>query len=127
MGFDKTSLKTDSTDGQNVILDEDLTYTAEDGRVITIPRGSDSDGASVPKIFWNIFPPFGKYWRAALLHDYLYRHTQRPKAECDGLFYEAMRACGVGWLKAKTIYQGVNWFGVLAFRNCRKKQKEVSQ
>lgn len=118
--FDKERLETYSTDGHDVNLAEPLTYTTAAGEAITIPAGSDSDGASVPEIFWNIFPPFGRYWRAALLHDYLYRHTLRPKAECDRIFREAMLACGVPGWKAWTIYQGVHLFGGSAFKNCRK-------
>lgn len=121
MPFDKTRLETYTTDGHDVVLAETLTYVTASGEVIVIPAGSDSDGASVPQIFWNIFPPFGAYWRAALLHDYLYRYTLRPKSECDRLLLEAMRECGVGRVKAWTIYQGVNWFGSAAFKNCRRK------
>lgn len=127
MPFDKTRLATSSSDGHNVILMEPLTYTTKAGEAITIPTGADSDGASVPKLLWNIFPPFGRYWRAALLHDYLYRHTARPKAECDKLLLEAMRACDVTRLKAETIYLGVKWFGFAAFRNCRTNHKEAPQ
>lgn len=121
MPFDKSKLKTASEDGLNVVLAEPLTYTALNGERITVPAGADSDGASTPRFLWRVFPPFGNYWRAALLHDYLYRHTDRPKAECDRLFLEAMRACSVPRMKAETIYLGVKWFGGPAFRNCRSK------
>jgi hypothetical protein len=118
--FDKERLATYSSDGINVILAEAFIYTTAAGEKIFIPAGAESDGASVPRILWRIFPPFGKYWRAAVLHDHLYRKTLRPKAECDNIFREAMLACGVPPAKAWTIYQGVNWFGFLAFKNCRK-------
>jgi hypothetical protein len=119
--FDKERLETYSTDGLNVCLAEPFTYTTAAGEKILVPAGSESDGASVPRVFWRIFPPFGRYWRAALLHDFLYRSTEMPKAKCDAIFHEAMLACGVGRAKAWTIYQGVNWFGVFAFKNCRKR------
>ncbi len=121
--FDKVSLKTKSTDGRNVVLDEPLTYCTRTGEEITVPAGAQSDGASVPRILWRIFPPFGLYWRAALVHDYLYGDTDKPKAECDHVFREAMLACGVPPAKAWTIYQGVNWFGFLAFKKCRKNRR----
>lgn len=120
--FDKVRLATRSSDGHNVILAEPLTYTTAAGEDITVPEGAESDGASVPRAFWRVFPPFGDYWRAALLHDYLYRQTERPKAQCDRIFHEAMLACGVPRWKAWTIYQGVNLFGVFAFKNCRKRR-----
>lgn len=119
-GFDKERLQTKSGDGHNVVLAEQLIYTTSWGADIRVPEGSDSDGASVPRLLWRVFPPFGRYWRAALLHDYLYRHTFMTKKVCDGIFYEAMLACKVPKIKAWTIYQGVNLFGGGAFKNCRK-------
>ena len=124
MPFDKERLSTTTTDGWNVIISEPFTYTTKAGEAITVPAGSDSDGASVPRVLWRLFPPFGCYYRAAVLHDYLYRHTLRPKAECDKIFLEAMLSCGVPKAKAWTIYQGVNWFGRWAFKNCRKGVKQ---
>lgn len=121
MPFDKVQLKTESSDGHNVVLDEPLTYVTEAGESIVVPAGADSDGASTPEFIWNLFPPFGKYWRAALLHDYLYRHTDRPKAECDSIFLEAMKACDVPRMKRETIYLAVHWFGFAAFKSCRSK------
>jgi len=38
---------------------------------VTIPKGFRSDGASVPRIFWSIFPPNRTdYLPCAILHDY---------------------------------------------------------
>lgn len=122
MPFNKERLETYSSDGHNVILAEPFVYTTNAGEKITVPAGSKSDGASIPRLFWRIFPPFGRYWRAALLHDYLYRYTLRPKAECDKIFREAMLACGVGRLQAWIIYQGVHLFGGIAFKSCRKRR-----
>lgn len=123
MPFDKKTLKTQSSDGHDVILDEDFSYTRPNGEKITVPAGADSDGASTPRFLWRLFPPFGNYWRAALLHDHLYRHTLTPKAECDRIFLEAMRDCGVNRVKAWIIYQGVHLFGGPAFKSCRKGRK----
>ena len=119
MPFDKVQLETYSSDGHNVVLAEPLTYLTRLGQIITVPVGSTSNGASVPSFLWSIFPPFGKYWRAALLHDYLYGKTTLPKAKCDKLFLEAMLDSGVPRLKAETIYLNVKWLGFWAFKKCR--------
>jgi hypothetical protein len=126
-GFEKLTLETTSSDGHNVLLDEDLPYNTKKDERIVVPKGADSDGASVPKFLWNLFPPFGSYWRAALLHDWLYRHTKRPKAECDLLLLEAMESCNVGRMKRETIYLAVKWFGGQAFKECRRRQDETVQ
>lgn len=39
--------------------------------------GATTDGASTPQAGWNILPPFGWYWLAALAHDFAYR------AQCE--------------------------------------------
>ena len=42
---------------------EDLEYHigSEDGPLITVPSGYETDFASVPKALWSVFPPFGRY------------------------------------------------------------------
>ena len=61
----------DNASSRDRYLLEPLVY--DDGTYrACLPAGFWSDGASVPRIFWSIFPPWGKYTRCALLHDYLY-------------------------------------------------------
>ena len=104
-----------TSDGRNFTLLSPEVFTSGVGEVITIPAGSTSDGASTPKELWIEIPPFGQYWKAAFLHDYLYRFTQKPKAECDSLLFEAMRSLGVPLLLAGTIYEGVHAGGQSSF------------
>ena len=114
--FSVDALTVSTGDGRNFILVEPFTYTSKSGEVIAVPAGSTSDGASTPCELWPTIPPFGRYWRAAFLHDYLYRFTQRPKVECDALFKEAMVSIGVNAIEADIIYQGVNLFGESNFQ-----------
>jgi len=86
-----------------------------------IPAGFESDGASIPKIFHSILGPFGGYFPAALLHDFLYSpssatfyHFEREDA--DFLFLEAMFNLGVGWPTRHTIHAAVRGFGRRFFR-----------
>ncbi|HYD00301.1 MAG TPA: DUF1353 domain-containing protein [Phycisphaerales bacterium] len=122
-GFDRAAAQVITSDGHEIVLAAALTYTTKVGEYIEIPTGATSDGASIPRLLWRILPPFGKYWKAALLHDYLYRDTRRPKKECDLLLKEAAIACGVPAWKAQILYLGVALFGRLAFNNNRRKQK----
>lgn len=48
-----------------------------DGTVI--PKGFITDGASTPIFIWPILPPIGKYFPAAVLHDYLLFIGQKRK------------------------------------------------
>jgi len=87
---------------------------------ITVPRHFITDFASVPKCLWSIVPPYGKYTKAAVLHDYLYKYhgyvsgeqiISYTRKECDDIFLEAMTVLGVGKIKRGIIYNAVRWFG----------------
>lgn len=41
------------------------------GRLVEVPAGFVTDGASVPRAFWALLPVWGRYSRAAVVHDYL--------------------------------------------------------
>lgn len=122
MGFAQPYLDVRSSDGRNFILLADNTFTAESGEVIELPKGAGSDGASTPPFIWAIIPPFGLYWMAAYLHDYLYRYTQQAKDFCDRMFLEAMKALGVPELERLTMYEAVKEAGESAFSADRKAQ-----
>ncbi|BCD59637.1 MULTISPECIES: DUF1353 domain-containing protein [unclassified Nitratiruptor] len=85
---------------------------------VAVKGGWVSDGASVPKIFWNIFPPVaGRYLEAAILHDALYKAEILPRKECDLLFLEAMEELGVKKWKRLTMYYAVRMFGWRVWRS----------
>lgn len=111
-----------TADGRNVTLIEPLVYVTNLGETITIPAGTQSDGASVPSQFWQLVPPFGRYWLPSILHDYLYRYTQRSKSECDAIFLAAMRDEGVPQRVRDVLYEAVHVGGWWAFNKDRAKQ-----
>ena len=84
-----------------------------DYEYITIPAGYATDFASVPRMFWRIFPPSGIYRRAALVHDWLCDEAPHTCNDRDAakVFYEAMRDIGVPWVKRKLMYRAVRMFG----------------
>ncbi len=123
MGFLEKDVATRSSDGRNEVLIEPLHYQTEKGEIITVPVGADTDGASVPRIFWRLFPPTGDYWMAAVLHDHLYRTNMFVKSKCDRIFLEAMKSLGVGRVKRETIYMAVHYFGFAAYNEARRNIK----
>ncbi len=120
MPFTAGSFKVETADGRNIRLLEAVTFYTHDLRKIVIPAGATSDGASVPQAVWNILPPFGDYWRAAVLHDWLYRNSDLPKAECDNVFREALTDLAIPYATRETLYQGVHLGGQAAFDAARK-------
>ena len=97
-----------------------FTYLISDDRHVSIPAGYLTDGASVPKIFWNIIPPWGIYGQAAVVHDILCEYLSVvdngypvpiTRSYCDRVLHDAMEALEVPIAKRLTIY----WF-VCAYR-----------
>jgi hypothetical protein len=80
---------------------------------ITVPTGFETDGASIPRVFWSILDPFGPYFKAAVIHDWLYsRHNRRfTRAQSDELFKEAMFNNGLDWIRRELIYSAVRLAG----------------
>jgi hypothetical protein len=116
-----TPLRTEKIAVRTWLLTDDLLYRTEllDG-VLVVPRGFQTDFASVPRWAYSIFPPTDLYDAATTLHDAGYGHAlytpdhQRVhliKDWTDRLFYEAMRASGVGRIRAAVMYRAVAWFG----------------
>jgi hypothetical protein len=120
MKFLQESLLVRTGDGQNFTLAEPLRYQTNAGTIITAPAGTTTDGASTPRATWPLLPPFGKYWLAAVLHDYLYRYTYLPQDYCDGILLEAMRSLGVPEATCLEIYDGVRVGGWTAIAEDRK-------
>ena len=59
---------------------------------ITVPAGFITDFASVPWPFWSFIRPWGKWGKAAVLHDYLYQErTGAYRSTADMVFLNAMK------------------------------------
>lgn len=89
-------------------------------RWVYVPEGYLTDGASVPRIFWNIVPPWGIYGQAAIVHDYLYQHltimvhgnpNKITRRYADKIFLEAMTVLEVPAYLKYPMYYAVSLFG----------------
>ena len=78
---------------------------------IAVPKNTRTDLASVPRIFWMLIPPFGRYSQAAVIHDYLYSEGKLDKILADKIFHELMLKYGVYKWKARIMYLAVCAFG----------------
>ena len=125
MGFSSPTIVVRSGDGRNFEIVTPFTYTANDGTVYEVKAGATSDGASTPRGIWVTIPPFGKYWLAAVLHDFLYRFTEVPKDRCDSMLLEAMECLGVPQAEADAIYAGVKFGGWASFEADRSAQLAI--
>lgn len=121
INFNTQGLLCRTFDGRNFMFKEKIEYVTESGETLVFDVDETSDGASTPSFIWGICPPFGKHWRAAVVHDLLYRFTKREKKFCDNVFHEIMKADGVSPFESFAMYQAVKDFGEKAFEEDRKK------
>lgn len=126
-GFYPPKFKCESEDGHHFVLLEDVVFVRRDGSEVRIPAGSETDGLSTPQAGWDLLPPFGKSWRAGVLHDWAYRYSDKPKDWCDDLLLEAMQVLGVPNIERVTIYEGVHLGGWKSFEEDRKNQGGITQ
>jgi hypothetical protein len=99
------------------VRDNDLIFYSKILDVkIVVKEWYVSDGASVPQILWNIFPPFGSYLYAAIIHDVLCDLAKLGVCPIDStmaakVFKEAMEALGVSKWKSQPMYRAVLFLG----------------
>ncbi len=92
-------------------LTEDFEYLAKDGKTIRALRGYRSDFASIPRFFWRIFPPMGRYTYAAIIHDWLCDQQEQSYKYAAKIFLECMEYLEVPKIKRLAMYRAVLWFG----------------
>lgn len=71
-----------------------------------------TDGASVPRLFWPVFPAVGRYFEAAVIHDYLLEH-RTPWFDAADIFEDALKATDIPKWRRMLMVGGVRlWGGV---------------
>jgi hypothetical protein len=119
-------------DGVNDRLLAPLAYVTRDGLwTIEAPAGFVTDYASIPRLLWAVIPPRGKYNRAAITHDLLYRlapadpRTGRrvTQAAADAVMLEAMEDLGVRWTQRYAIWAGLRLGGWVTWRRYRGRDE----
>lgn len=94
-----------------------IEYQLSNGIKIIVPKGWVTDMASTPRFIWSIFPPFGRYGFASVIHDYLYESPEIlvSRKFADAEFKRIMISNGVSKIVASIFYiyvyilGGVNW------------------
>jgi hypothetical protein len=95
---------------------------------ITVMKGLEFDGASIPKAFWSIVgSPFtGNYTRSALVHDALYMSESLDRKTCDNIFLDLMRQDGVSLVKRTLMYLAVRVGGYFVWKKHKSHMVEVN-
>lgn len=87
---------------------------------LTVPVGFVTDFASIPRIFWSVLPPDGKYTHPAIVHDYLYWTQTGSREDADEILKIMMEDFTVGAATVTAIYAAVRTFGGSAWNNNTK-------
>ena len=105
-------LKVNIVNEKVFILSEDKTVESL-GYSVTVKKGFDFDGASIPKLLWSIYgsPLNGNYVVASLIHDGLYASQKVSKSISDRIFLDIMKQSNVGYIKRTSMYLAVKMFG----------------
>lgn len=109
----------------NWLVAEDFKYCGHGLRLL-IFKGTVTDLASIPRLFWNVIAPFELSLTAPLIHDCFYRAGgnfqgyRRTREQVDKLFLAIMKDEGVGWFRRNIAYRAVRMFGASAWQE--KKQ-----
>lgn len=89
------------------------------GRGFLIPRGFESDGASVPRLFWRIvFPNSDSHaTTAGIAHDFIYRMQPEgwTRRDADRMFLALLVEFGAPLPAALAAYHAVRFFGGIAW------------
>lgn len=113
-----TPLRLEATTPGRWMLTSDLIWHSDTERYV-VPRGFETDLASIPRIFRWLLNQNGNSRRPAVLHDYLYRMQPISRAEADAIFRRALEVEGV-ILPGRWLYWlGVRLGGWIAWRGHR--------
>jgi len=115
----KVELLPKSTRGRFKTL-EHLDHQLINGRQLFVPRGTVSNGASVPRLLWWIYPPYGTYTYPAVVHDFLYENNLYTREFADRQFLIDMGRCNTNKFTKWLFYYIVRIFGSLNWNKFKK-------
>lgn len=106
------------------ILDEDYFFCSPaSGKLIRLPRGYQTDFASIPDAARLLIDRFGSSLEPATVHDWLYSigegagtaAAESKRAEADQIFLDGLRDNNVGLATRTIMYLAVRLFGGSAY------------
>lgn len=116
--MEKSKLLLESISNGKAVLLADYVYSIN-GYDITIFKGFVTDGASVPHSLQWLYNPFGRYIKAAVVHDFLYscyNNTGINRTLADKIFRYIMQETGVDNRTVRRFYAAVRAFGETSWK-----------
>lgn len=109
-----------------------LKITLSNHMDIVIPKDFQFDGSSSPRFLWWLFPSYGDFFFAALIHDYLYQHKYMSESLGDKyakrfadeemlIWSNRINDRNIGKIIDNYLrYYAVRWFGKRVYNNKNK-------
>ena len=102
----------------NYILKQPYKIELNNGDLIVIHRGYETNGADIPRLFWRLYPPYSpEYMPAVVIHDFLCDRAideYANKADlrekflyADNVFREILEKLNISKSKVKLFYNAV--------------------
>lgn len=113
-------LRLEHIDGRRWLVLDAFEYVSSDAVMYHVDAGVTTDLASIPRVFWRLFPQSGEYNQAGVLHDHLYVQNGVSRARADWVFRDAMHALGVSWATRQAMYLAVRVGGAGIWSRYRK-------
>jgi hypothetical protein len=96
-----------------------LVYLGERDR-FEVPAGYVTDYATVPRVVSWLIPRYGRWTRAAIVHDYLITDVlaagEISPVDVDGIFRRILRELGVSTPRRWLMWAGVRWGSLFSGR-----------
>jgi len=111
LSFDDAVVQVEQIDDKNWKVLEGFRYVGKT-QPFDVTVGESTDFASVPRLFVWFLPRYGRWTKAAILHDHLWRKEVGKTIEyvdADGTFRRAMRELDVPFLKRWIMWGAVRW------------------
>jgi hypothetical protein len=102
-------------EGSRWQLVQPLAYAGRD-ETFEVAAGFTTDFASVPQALTWLVPRYGRYTKAAILHDFLWQRCREGRfdwADADGILRRAMRELDVPFLRRWLMWGAVRLAGVV--------------
>ena len=116
MPFVGPSVSVTSVGTKHWSMDRPLIYEGRDD-IFVVPEEFITDFASVPRILMSLVPPYGKWTRAAILHDWLctvgIERGIVSSRDADGIFRRVMHEEGVNFVLRWLMWVAVRWAAFL--------------
>ena len=127
--MEKSKLILEPISNGKAILLEEYVYDIN-GYLIRVPKYFITDGASIPKSLQWIYDPYGKYIKAAVIHDYLYskyNDTGINRTLADKIFDFIMKETGVNAKTRRKFYVAVKYFGKIFWQDKLKNEGYIDR